>query len=55
MVRVEQEKENASMAFANTILGILPDRNPGKQKSLSCSVDLSDDGRNHFWLLKRNA
>ena len=55
LVRVEQKKENASMAFANTILGILLDRNPGKQKSLSCSVDLSDDGRNHFWLLKRNA
>jgi len=46
------EKNKAlSMAFANTILGILNYRNRGKQHSFACNTTVSKDGANHFWLL----
>ncbi len=46
------EKNKAlSMAFANTILGILNYRNRGKQHSFACDTTVSKDGANHFWLL----
>ncbi len=48
---VTEDKTN-SMAFANTILGILLEKNPGKRKKIGCSMTLSKDGKNHFWLLR---
>lgn len=53
LVRLARKKEGDSMAFANTLLGVLLTRNPEKQKSLSCNTALSVDGRNRFWMLKR--
>ena len=41
------------MAFANTMLTVLLDRNPGKKRKLGCSVHHSEDGINHFWLLRK--
>jgi len=55
LIRITKEKEITSMAFANTILGVMLARNPEKQKSLSCNVELSEDNHNHFWLLKHKA
>ena len=50
----ELEKDPAQeMAFANTALSVLLDRNPGKKRKLECSVHHSKDGINHFWLLRR--
>lgn len=40
-------------AFANTVLGILLEKNPGKAMKLDCTVHFSRDGENHFRLLKR--
>lgn len=42
-------------AFANTVLGILLERNSGKERTLGCNVHASKDGENHFWLLKRKS
>lgn len=53
--RVNESKEAYSMAFANTLLGILLSRNPDKKASLACNIEKSDDNDNHFWLLKRKA
>ncbi|MBE6990564.1 MAG: MerR family transcriptional regulator [Ruminococcaceae bacterium] len=47
------EDKAKSLAFSNTILGILLERNPGKKRNLACSVTSSKDGENHFWLLRR--
>lgn len=51
--QVDRAKDTYGRAFADTLLGILPARNPGKQRNLSCDTADSQDGRNHFWLLKR--
>lgn len=51
--QVDRTKGAYNTAFGNTILGILLARNPEKKKSISCNVGDSDDGKNHFWLLKR--
>ena len=53
--RLGESKQNHVVAFMNTMLSILLARNPGKQKTLTCNVDKSKDGRNHFWFLKRKA
>lgn len=37
-------------AFANTVLGMLL-LAPDKELKLSCDIDDSQDGQNHFWLL----
>ncbi|MBQ6117207.1 MAG: MerR family transcriptional regulator [Oscillospiraceae bacterium] len=50
---VDDEKDTYNMAFANTILGVLLARNPGKKLNLSCDVENTRDGQNHFWLLQR--
>ena len=42
------------VAFANTILNMLLQDNQDKERKLGCSVDSSSDGKNHFWLLRRN-
>ena len=55
IVRLVEDKESASMAFANTLLNVLLARNPDKHKTLSCNVDLSADNSNHFWLLRHKA
>lgn len=52
--RVDQAKGVYNQAFANTILGLLLASSPQKKNSLSCNVEDSLDGQNHFWLLKRN-
>ena len=46
------EKTDQHLAFANTILGVLLNRNQGKKINLGCNVNTSPDGQNHFWLLK---
>ena len=51
--RVNPSKSVYNTAFGNTILGILLAREPEKKKSLSCNMEDSHDGQNHFWLLKR--
>lgn len=51
---LEGDKGNHT-AFANTVLGILLEQNPGKGKTLGCTVHASLDGENHFRLLKRRA
>ena len=51
--RVDQTKGTYNMAFGNTVLGILLAGNPDKKTSLSCNVENTEDGQNHFWLLKR--
>ena len=48
---VIEDKVN-NTAFANTILGMLIDREPGKKMMLGCNVTFSKDGTNHFWLLR---
>ena len=50
--RVNEVKEAYTMAFANTLLGILIARNIGKKCSLNCNIEKSEDDENHFWLLK---
>ena len=51
--RVDEEKDACGMAFANTVLNVLLNRNPGKKKTLGCDVKASEDGENHFWFLKK--
>ena len=51
--RVDEAKEACGMAFANTLLNILLNRNPGKKKTIACDVRASEDNANHFWLLKK--
>lgn len=51
--RVDQTKGVYNQAFGNTILGILLARNPNKERSLSCNMEETRDGQNHFWLFKR--
>ncbi|MBQ6409109.1 MAG: MerR family transcriptional regulator [Butyrivibrio sp.] len=41
--------------FANTILGMLILKNKGRKRELGCKVDSSQDGENHFWMLKRKS
>ena len=49
--KLEAEKLN-NTAFANILLGIMCMKNQDKKMSLKCNVIYSDDGDNHFWLLK---
>lgn len=53
---ISKDKEN-KMAFAITTLSVLAGANlkEGENQSshkLGCRVNVSDDGKNHFWLLK---
>ena len=53
---ISKDKEN-KMAFAITTLSVLAGANLKEGESqnghkLGCSVSVSDDGKNHFWLLK---
>lgn len=49
---VASDKSNWT-AFANTILGMLIEKNKGRKMELGCKIDSSKDGINHFWLLKK--
>ena len=40
-------------AFANTILGMLLQSNPGRKTSLGCNITHTNDGQNHFWLFRK--
>ena len=51
LFKLEAEKVN-NTAFANILLGIMCMKNQDKKMSLKCNVIYSDDGDNHFWLLK---
>jgi len=51
LFKLDGEKVN-NTAFANTLLGILCMKNQDKKMNLKCNVIYSDDGDNHFWLLK---
>lgn len=52
LFEVAEAKKNR-IAFANTILGMLINDNDCFQRNIGCNVKASDDGNNHFWLLKR--
>ncbi len=52
LFKVSQEKARNS-AFLNTILGMLLYDNPGRTASTGCNTFVSEDGQNHFWLLRR--
>ena len=47
------EEKVKNLAFHNTLLNLLLERNPGKKLSLSCSTVTTEDGQNHFWLLRK--
>lgn len=51
--KVDSTKGVYNEAFGNTILGILLATDPKMHRSLSCNLEQSQDGQNHFWLLKR--
>lgn len=51
--RVDRRKGIYNEAFGNTILGIFMARNPEMKRCFTCSTGDSQDGQNHFWLLKR--
>ena len=40
-------------AFPNVLLGLLLEKNQGKKRTLGCNITDSDDGQNHFWLLRK--
>ena len=50
--RVNEVKEAYTMAFANTLLGILIARNTDKKSNFTCNIEKSEDDKNHCWLLK---
>ena len=50
--RVNEVKEASTMAFANTLLGILIARNTDKKSNFTCNIEKSEDDENHFWLLR---
>ena len=55
---LSKSKGNNHNAFVNTALGMLLSCNPkdpDNKRSLSCNVSDSEDGENHFWLLKRKS
>ncbi len=52
LFEVAETKENRT-AFANTMLGMLINDNGNYQRNIGCNVKASNDGNNHFWLLKR--
>lgn len=51
LLKLEAEKVN-NTAFANTLLGIMCMKNQDGKMDFKCNVIYSDDGDNHFWLLK---
>ena len=51
-LRVNEVKEAYTMAFANTLLGILIARNTDKKSNFTCNIEKSEDDKNHCWLLK---
>lgn len=51
LFKLEAKKVN-NIAFANTLLGIMCMKNQDRKMNLKCNVIYSDDGNNHFWLLK---
>lgn len=52
-LRVNEEKASNSIAFANTLLGVLLAENSAQKTSLAYNMEKSVDGQNHLWLLKR--
>lgn len=53
--RWPEPEESSGMAFANTLLCVLLNRNPGRNKTFSCDIESSEDGINHFWFLKKRS
>lgn len=49
--RTGDKQEN--IVFVNVLLNLLLQKNQGKVLSLKSEVNVSEDGQNHFWLLKR--
>ena len=50
---VTADKYDNTIAFSNTILGILLAKNEGKSKSFGCYVEQTPDGQNHMKLYKK--
>ena len=53
LFRLAPDKYANTTPLGNTILGILLLKNPHKKRNLSANFEPSEDGQNHFWLLKR--
>ena len=53
VLRIDAKKNAHSAAVANTILGLMLNKNQNKERSIGCNVDLSEDGINHFWMLRK--
>ena len=53
LFEVEEEKAE-NIAFANVILHLLLMKNEEKEREIYCQMIESKDGRNHFWLMKKN-
>lgn len=53
LFQVDQTKGVYNEAFGHTILGRLLTRKMKEKRNLTCSIEDSKDGQNHFWLLKR--
>lgn len=49
---LREDKANLT-AFSTTILNLLLDAKEGKRRQLGCCTHETQDGQNHFWLLKR--
>ena len=50
---VSADKYANTIAFSNTMLGILLSENEDRSKTLSCNVERTVDGQNHFRLYKK--
>ena len=50
---VTADKYDNTIAFSNTILGILLAKNEGKSKTFGCYVEQTTDGQNHMRLYKK--
>lgn len=53
LFQVDHSKGIYNEAFGNTLLGMLLTKNPEEKRNLTCSIEDSKDGKNHFWLFKR--
>lgn len=47
------EAKIINTAYTSIILGIVVDKNSGRQLTLACNAGDAKDNKNHFWLLKK--
>lgn len=46
-------EEDEHIPISIIVLNMLLDKNPGKQRTLGCDMEKSEDGLNHFWMFKK--